>query len=262
MNFFDRHEQELFPIEPIEVYQRTADQVTESRTLVNEVYDACYLDQLHPWDTPNEVRLSLVFAGLAFVHDRTAERLLDAGIVTDKHGVSRATQDIATFGAELSARAAEDMKNAGLASSYFRDQNLESDEVREAFDPERQLPYWPLLPNTSEAYDWQHPGAYKVTPAFITGIVAAARDIEAEAADMLRRCQEFDGPKPEWTQRAADYITDNILAPAATCLTAAETGLTADMPSSAVEVTYRNAHDGYIRACWALSITAAPQLVA
>jgi len=263
MGFFEHHP-ELFSTASIEAYQRADDQVTASREFIDGVYESCYLDQVHPWDMSNEVRLSLVFAGSAFAHDRTAEQLLEAGAVTDKHGVSRATADIVTFGTELSKKAAEHMKYAQRTDGYFADQDLESQETRERLYPEVQLPYWPFLPGTENEYLWQHPGAHHVTPAFIKGITSAARDIEAEASSLLERFSAFDGPKPDYTEEAVSYIKRTILSNTAADLQAAEVmamGLTDETPTSVLESVYSDVHDGYLRACWALSVVIAPQLI-
>jgi len=76
----------------------------------------------------------------------------------------------------------------------------------------------------------------------------------------LRRRQKLVGPQPEYAEAAA-YIADEMLAPGAADLAVAEAQRAAGMPGPKVETAYRSAHDGYIRVCWALSITAAPQLV-
>lgn len=249
--------------ESIDAFQRAADQVTTSRQLFDDTYNACMLGEVHPWDATDLQQLQLVFAGLAFAHDKTAEHLRESGTVTGKDGVSRATPDIVTFATDLSKSAAERIIDAQLCTTRYNGVSLADPELRDAFDPEKQLPFWPYLSLDRAAQPWQGSEAHQATVPFMVGIVAAGRSIEAESRHYLERCNTFPTPVSNFYGTVSEVVRENYLNPAATLLNAAELQLLGNdaLPLDVMETAYDQAHEGYLRARWALSVVAAPALL-
>jgi hypothetical protein len=125
--------------------------------------------------------------------------------------------------------------------------------------PEAQLPYWPGFAPDGDYPEWQDPQLPGLSPAFLKGIVRAAREIEGSTEQRLRQYEALSVPAE------FEYLPGFLrqyLEAARIDVGAAEGMLVnPGLSGTPLETAYMAAHDGFERMMQAAIALATPQLL-
>jgi hypothetical protein len=234
----------------LERLQSQSDQVSDASEKITGLLENLAYESFHPWHAPDATLITLGGCAIAYSNDRTAEILRDnATYVQDDKLVLAA--DASEFAIGLTESAAEVFD---LISELMPSQqdSLFDDETLESMAAENRLPCWPLLRNY-RPQNWQAETPPYVSNPFARGIVAATRELQAEANAYVRRLTDetkFLAPVPPEYREMSRFIGE-LLRRSEFRTAKAEYRLL-DTPAEEIELTdpevYATVHGGYIDA--------------